>query len=631
MKQISETVATECGIANVRFIFNSRYRIVVFLQRILSGSLDCGSSINARKIIGNLNIFVNSLCIRCVAKRLMPAVLFSWGMIFLISCSNLKQERSPNTVEQAMDIALADTKALTASEAPMNDSIADSLLSSATEGTVSAEQNEERFDISVNSVPAKTFFVSLVADAGINVVAHPEVSGTISLELKNVSVSEALNVTRDVYGYEYKLESGIYRIYPRKLRTKVFPIDYLDVQRVGVSDTGVLIGTISSNNGQAANPQVANGNAASGNGDMANLLAYAEGSDNKTAGTGVAPGARVQTLNKTNFWHSLHKTVSAIIGGEEDGRVVMTNPQSGLVVVTALPRELSSVREFLKQSELSVKRQVVLETKIIEVQLSEAFEAGINWGAISGSLSATSTASGSGTFTDIIFDQKGESETLFTSIANIVDITKLLKLLETQGNVQVLSSPRISTVNNQKAVIRVGTDEFFVTGVSNSTVASAASIVNTPEIQLESFFSGIALDVTPQIAEDGEVILHIHPIVSDVKDQLKEITVGSSNFSLPLAVRDIRESDSIVRARSGQVVVLGGLMQESKVDTAGKRPFIGDIPGVNLLFRTREKASVKTELVILMRPMIVNEKTWQEELSKHARRVGELSKEYRSR
>src|SRR5690606_24538806 len=104
------------------------------------------------------------------------------------------------------------------------------------------------------------------------------------------------------------------------------------------------------------------------------------------------------------------------------------------------------------------------------------------------------------------------------------------------------------------------------------------AVTSAPNIELTSFFSGISLDVTPQIADNGDVILHVHPIVSDVVDQQKDITLGDEKFSLPLALRDIRESDSIVRAQSGQVVVLGGLMQETLTDVFGKRPVLGDIP-----------------------------------------------------
>jgi len=218
---------------------------------------------------------------------------------------------------------------------------------------------------------------------------------------------------------------------------------------------------------------------------------------------------------------------------------------------------------------------------------------------------------------------------VFSSLLKVQDISKVLSLLETQGSVQVLSSPRVSTVNNQKAVIRVGSDEYFVTGISNNTTSNATSVSSTPNIELSPFFSGIALDVTPQIAEDGEVVLHIHPVVSDVTDQQKSFTVGNQAFSLPLALRGIRESDSIVKAQNGQVIVLGGLMQESKDNANGKRPILGDIPIVNALFRTKNKAKSKTELVILLRPIVVDGNTWQNELEQSEKRIQNIGDEYR--
>ena len=289
----------------------------------------------------------------------------------------------------------------------------------------------------------------------------------------------------------------------------------------------------------------------------------------------------------------------------------------------------SQVRDFLEQSELSVKRQVILETKILEVQLNESFEAGINWNAISGQLLMLNNATEYTSTPSITAVTEGVGES-FSSILMVNDISTLLSLLETQGNVQVLSSPRVSTVNNQKAVIRVGSDEFFLTGVSSDTVSNSASTVSSPEIELSSFFSGIALDVTPQIAEDGEVILHIHPVVSSIDDQVKSFTIGGSDFSLPLALRQIRESDSIVRAQSGQVVVLGGLMQERSQDTDSKRPGLGDVPLLKSLFKNKSTERVKTELVILMRPIVVdNNDAWANDVQNFNGRVNNMGDEYR--
>lgn len=369
-------------------------------------------------------------------------------------------------------------------------------------------------------------------------------------------------------------------------------------------------------------------------------------------------GSRVLTTNKTDFWQGLEATLVGMLGSQEDGRSVMVNPQAGLVIVKALPKEINAVRDFLEKSELSVKRQVVLETKILEVRLSNGFQAGINWEAIGGKLAygynvadnfgldGADTAANkwrkfgdhqrkytdiNGTTHEITSDVREATGGTFASLLQVTDISKLLSLLETQGDVQVLSSPRVSTVNNQKAVIRVGSDEFFVTGVTNNTTSSAAATTNSPNIKLESFFSGISMDVTPQIAENGDVILHVHPMVSDVKDQQKTFTVGSQDFSLPLALRDIRESDSVVRARSGQVVVLGGLMQQVSSKSDGKRPILGDVPLLNTLFKSKSDIGSKTELVILMRPVVVDDKTWQEQLGQDADRFKTLGEEIRNR
>ncbi len=499
------------------------------------------------------------------------------------------------------------------------DYIQDALLRNAQQTSRSSSASE-RFDIAVQNMPAQSFFMGLMSDADVNVVTHPEVTGNISLELTDVTVDEVLNVVRDIYGYEYQANGRIYTIYPRKLRTEVFPINYIDVTRVGVSDTSVSIGEITSNSGRSG---ASGGGGGSGNLSSThntNLLGMGETDDNsrRSGGQGIGPGSRVQTLNRTNFWQTVEATVKSIVGTTQEGRTVMVNPQAGLVVVTAMPSELGAVRNFLTRSELIVRRQVVLEAKILEVRLNEGFEAGINWNSIQGQLQYSKNVTASASPADILSVAENGPE-LFASIFRVADIRDLLSLLETQGSVQVLSSPRVSTVNNQKAVIRVGTDEFFVTGISNNTTASAGATTTSPEVELASFFSGISLDVTPQISEDGHVILHIHPIVSDVTDQQKEITIGDYAISVPLALREIRESDSIVRARSGQVIVLGGLMQESRRDLNTKRPVLGEIPVLNALFRTKNRGSSKTELVILLKPIVVGEDTWTEEIRKQRR------------
>ena len=327
-------------------------------------------------------------------------------------------------------------------------------------------------------------------------------------------------------------------------------------------------------------------------------------------------------------------------------RSIVISPQSGLVVVRALPYELREIERYLKQSESNVQRQVILEAKLIEVELNDGFQSGINWSALgkSGNKTFGLSQTGGGTLLnsgqseiagntgilnpDALSMIEGTAASAFGGMYALTaatnNFTAFLELLKTQGNVQVLSSPRVSTLNNQKAVIKVGSDEYFVTGVSSTSTSTAAGTSVVPDITLTPFFSGIALDVTPQINED-EVVLHIHPMVTEVVNQTKEFTIFNQTQRLPLALSKVREADSIVRAKNGQVIIIGGLMENSgKLDHAAL-PGLGDIPGVGELFKHRKDAIRKTELVILLRPVVVNsDEAWQNEIDAARMRIQNL-------
>ncbi len=266
---------------------------------------------------------------------------------------------------------------------------------------------------------------------------------------------------------------------------------------------------------------------------------------------------------------------------------------------------------------------MILEAKILEVQLSDAYQTGVNWGAIGsgtdGTIAGLQTTLRQGRSTvlspDGAFDPDsvtgaGREDTfdfggLFAIGARTDDFAALIRLLDTQGEVDVLSSPRVSTINNQKAVIKVGSDEFFVTDIrSDRTTGVGTTDTRGVDVELTPFFSGISLDVTPQISRDGVVTLHVHPAVSEVIDQTKNLTIAGQQQSLPLAFSTVRESDSIVRARNGQVIVIGGLMQDETRRNRAQTGFLGDIPIFGNLFRQRAGESRQTELVILLRPVI---------------------------
>lgn len=495
------------------------------------------------------------------------------------------------------------------------------------------EAPQERFDVTVVDAPARDFFMGLVEGTHYNVALSPDVRGRITLSLRNVTVEEALQTVRHVYGYQYRRTGQGFAILPATLSTRIFELSYLSLQRQGQSETRI-------NSGQLTQGDTSNRNVS-----VDNTGSRSRGSDKDTV-----TGSRIETRSKSDLWQELLAAVRTILGGRE-GRSVVASPNSGLIVVRAMPRELEEVQAFLEAAEKSLTRQVIIEAKILEVRLSDGFQAGINWAAMIEHAGTQGVASQTGGGTSI---SDGASEIAGKSIENMLEDAELLatatsayggvftlavqaskfaafvELLKTQGEVKILSSPRVSTLNNQKAVIRVGTDEFFVTDVSTTTVTGTA-VTSTPNVTLTPFFSGIVLDVTPQINEAGDVILHVHPSVSDVQDQTKTISFGTgevddddSQTTLPLALSRIREADSVVRAQSGQVIVIGGLMQSTSQRDTAATPWISQIPLLGQLFRQTRNRDSRSELVILLRPIVVDAETWEERVRVASDRYGSL-------
>jgi MSHA biogenesis protein MshL len=469
----------------------------------------------------------------------------------------------------------------------------------------------DKYDINARQVDAVSFFSGLVKDTPFSVAIHPEVTGEISLDLKQVELDTVFDLISDLYGFHIDRIGNIYKIFPAGMRTETFSVNYLLMQRDGNTQTSIISGGVSQNGGNQNNGNQGNGgfNNFSGNSQVSNNLGGGNSGSNGNLGSN---GTSINTTTETNFWENLEESLKEMLGNSE-GRSVLVSPQAGLVTVRALPDEIKTIRNFLNISEESLQRQVIIEARILEVALDEEYQQGINWTQVlanSGSTDFDFSTSVASIGNEITASLGGITSLSFLN----KDFSGVVNLLDTQGNVQVLSSPRVTAINNQKAVIKVGEDEYFVTDVSSQSTISNSSTSIAPDIGLTPFFSGIALDVTPQIDENGSILLHIHPSVIETEEQEKVITLNEEQYILPLAQSTIRESDTIIRATSGEIVVIGGLMQSVITTEDSKIPFFGDIPLMGNLFKNTREKEVKKELIILLKPTVVGENTWREQI-----------------
>lgn len=481
-----------------------------------------------------------------------------------------------------------------------------------------AEPAAPLYNIEADDAAARAFFDALAKNTPENILVRPDVGGRITLTLKQVSLKDTLEAVRDLYGYDFRRTARGYIISAAALQSRVFHLDYIDLDRKGVSRTRVSSG------------QITQGGNSNYSGTATAVAAGPEATSGGTDGgsTSEPTGTAVTTQNDSDLWTGIAADLHAIIG-DQPGRSVVVNRQSGVIVVRAMPNELRDVADYIDRTAASVSRQVILEAKIVEVELSDAYQAGINWTAVlrdGGKTYTLGQASPPGGFDVNPLTPSGAPVTVapgnpvtgfinstlggaITVAADFTDFNAFIQLLGVQGRTRVLSSPRVATLHNQKAIIKAGSDEFFVTKVTSNTVVGTSTSTSR-DVELTPFFSGVALDVTPQISADGTVLLHVHPTVSDVTDQVKTLKVADSTDTLPLAFSQIRESDSIVRARSGQVIVIGGLMRETRKNQQYKTPLLGDVPGLGRLFRSERKQSSTVELVILLRPLIVSDNDW---------------------
>jgi len=518
-------------------------------------------------------------------------------ILLLLSCSTI-----PTATNETIDEAFSSSAAFIESEKKHTPptAVTDALIPDFNQTLLTTQHKPRptRFNISLHEVNAREFFMGLVIDTDENMLVHPDVNGLISLELKNVTVAQVMDAVQKVYGYDYKKNDLGYMVYPSTIQTRFFKLNRLDLVREGVSSTRVSSGQISSANDST---------------DYSNTTE----SNDATDPTNTS-GSWINTRTATDFWQEIEAALFTIIS-IDPGATVVINRQSGVIVVRAKPMQLREVEDFIDITQKQIGRQVILEAKIIEIILDDSHQDGVNWHSVVRDFSKVAPL-----LTGVAPLGVGFSD-IFTIGISSGDFAAYIQLMETQGKTNILSSPRVSTLNNQKAIIKVGKDEYFITDVSSDTIATGSSTIVNPDITWTPFFSGIALDVTPQINDQDDITLHIHPSVTRVESQTKRFIINGEEGSLPMALNTVRESDSIIKAKNGQIVVIGGLMQEITKEDKNGIAGLASLPYIGNLFRINTGEIRKSELIILLKATVINSNAdWLPTLDKSKEQLKQL-------
>ncbi len=468
---------------------------------------------------------------------------------------------------------------------------------------------EKHYSLFARDANVQDVLLAFSRKSELNIVIDPQLRGKVTIDLKGVSLRDALETILSPLGWSYRIDGKFVKISKPKMESRLFTLNYIATKRRGKREV-----------------------VASSGGSMQSGAFPGQQTSSESRGY-----SDIVSVDEMDLWKDIHSGLETIIfestavqeKGEteetekeiwarkdETGKKLVINKSSGVIWVTDYPSNLNKIATFLETIEGSVQRQVTIQTKIMEVILFDEYEAGINWKVIQGlprSMNMTwgltdkagttgfpGTIGGSGETTDTISTPGVFKIMPFGGILSVgaigtsVALSDIMQSISEQGDVKVLSSPTISTLNNQKAIIRVGDqDVFFISGAVSTQTAV------TQTIQPVTIDVGIILDVTPQIAKDGTIIMNIHPSITE-KTGEKVTPDGKTTFPL----LSVRETDTTVRVRNGQTIIIAGLMYEKKEESYTGVPVLQSIPILGGLFRYRTEKKKKSELVIMITPTV---------------------------
>jgi len=418
-----------------------------------------------------------------------------------------------------------------------------------------------KFSFRAENVELRQALALFARANNLNIVPDQDVTGSLTIDFRNLPLDLAMEAIIDAHGYYFVKDGPLIRV--KNTETRIFEIDYIDVKRSSEGSNAV---------------QISSGASSS------------EGGGSEDEGSSMT----VTANSSIDFWTEIQVQLSTLISEKGSATV---NSLGGTIVVSDSHKVVENIAQFLDTVTTNITRQIELEIEIYEVSFQETFQLGIDWARLADSIDTGIT--GSVIVRDPAFGNTPGPESIKLDFQNSKGHSAVLEALQQQGDLKVISKPKLRTLNNQPAVIRVGQDfPVFVSSAIQST-GDNPTITVTEEIQVVTI--GTILSITPQISNDGIITLDVTPAIS------RRVGSETSRTQASAPVIDVRQASSLVRLKDGETAILGGLVQESTSKTERKIPVLGDIPLLGKAFRGQHDVTSNTELIIFLTPRIISE------------------------
>ena len=436
----------------------------------------------------------------------------------------------------------------------------------------------QTFTVVATDLPANELLFALARDARLNLDIDPAIDGRVSINAIDQTLPQILKRVSRQVALRYYLDGPNLVVAKDNPFIRTYRVDYLNMARNTASSVGIE-------------------------------TQLSEAGDE--GGSSGGSNTTVTNSSTNDFWASLEANIKALsqINGV-DGQVI-SNRESGTISVFTSSAGHESVQRFIDSVVGSARRQVLIEATIVEVRLNDDFQAGVDWARIADGdgwsigqnlLSTTTTlpALDVGPVTALSYFDSNSDRTISAAV----------RALDTFGDVSVMSSPKIMALNNQTSILKVADNIVYFEIDSTSNVAGDSGVVtNTFNTTAKTVPVGFVMNVTPFITQDGEVLLNIRPTITRVEEFVQDPNPALAELNIPNLVPQIqvREMESVLRVTSGSTAVLGGLMTDASREIDSGLPGLHDVEDVGILFGTKTRESAKSELVIFLRPRIIED------------------------